>query len=70
MLAVLRDTGGQAEYKYTCGELSMVSLAMAGMGKKRTRVANLRPEVPNETLRATLAPFGKVLDIQAEVQGI
>jgi hypothetical protein len=50
VLAVLRDTGGQVEYKYPNGELSIVSLAVAGMGTKRTRVANLPPELPNETL--------------------
>ena len=55
--AVLRDRGDQVEYKYPTGEISCVSLAMAGMGTKRVRVANLQPEVPNETLRASLAPL-------------
>ena len=41
----------------------MVNLAVAGMGTKRIRVANLPPEVPNDTLRAALAHFGKVQDI-------
>jgi len=40
---------------------------MAGKGTKPIRVANLPLEVPNETLRATPAPFGKVLDMQAEM---
>ena len=66
-LAVLRDIGGQAEYKYPTGELSIVNLVMAGVGTKHIRVASLPPEVPNDTLRATLAPFGKVLGIQAEM---
>jgi hypothetical protein len=64
--AVLRDKGEQVEYKYPTGEVSFVSLAMAGMGTKRVRVANLPPEVPDETLRASFAPYGKVLDIQVE----
>jgi len=64
VLAILRETGGQAEYKYPTGGLSIVSLAMAGMGTKRFRIVNLPLEVPKETLRATLAPFRKVLDIQ------
>jgi len=67
VLAILRDTGGQAEYKYRKGELSIVSLAMAGMGTNRIRVANLPPEVPNETLQETLAQFEKVLDVQKEM---
>ena len=45
----------------------MVNLAVAGRGTKRTRVANLTPEVPNDTLRAALAHFGKVQDIHAEI---
>jgi hypothetical protein len=36
------------------------------MGTKRVPVANLPPEVPNETLRASLAPYGKVFDMQVE----
>ena len=44
-----------------------MSLAVAGMGTKGIRIANLPPEVPNDTLRATIAPFGKVLDMQAEM---
>jgi len=60
-------TGGQVEYKYPTGELSIVNLAMAGMGSKCIRVSNLPPEVSNYTLRALLAPFGKILDIQADM---
>ena len=39
---------------------------MASLGTKRIRIANLPQEVSNETLRATLAPFGKIVDIQNE----
>jgi len=61
--AVLRDTGDKVEYKYPTEEISLASIALAGMGTKRVRVANLPPEVPNEALRVSLAPFVKVLDI-------
>jgi len=67
VLAILCDTRGQAEYKYPTGEFSIVSLAEAGMGTKCIRIANLQPEVPNDTLKVTLALYGKVLDSQAEV---
>ena len=60
-------TGGQVEYKYPTGELFIVDLAMAGMCSKCIRVSNLPPEVSNYTLRALLAPFGKILDIQADM---
>jgi hypothetical protein len=65
-LALLRETGGQAEYKYPPGELFMVNITMTGMGTKRIRVAGLPPEVTNETLGATLAPYGKIQDIHHE----
>ena len=65
-LALLRDTAGQAEYKYPTGELSKVNITLAGLGTKRIRVANLPPEVPNDTLRAALAPYGKIMEIRNE----
>jgi hypothetical protein len=36
------------------------------MGTKRIRVAGLPPEVSNDTLSASLASYGKILDIQNE----
>ena len=45
VLAVLRVTNGQTEYKYSTGQVSPVALAMAGLGTKRIRAANLPPEV-------------------------
>jgi hypothetical protein len=45
--AVLRDTGDQVECKYP-KETFHLSLAMAGMGTKRVRVANLRRKCPTK----------------------
>jgi hypothetical protein len=67
VLALFRDTGGQLKYKYPTGELSIVSHAMAGMCKNPIRIANLPPEVPNDTITARPASFGKDLDIQANM---
>ena len=54
--ALLSETGGQAEYKYPSGEMVVVNLDLAGMGTKRIRVANLPPEVPNDSvLRSPLS---------------
>jgi hypothetical protein len=66
VLALLRDTAGQAEYKYPSDELSVVNITVAGLGTKRVRIANLSPEVSNDTLPATLAPYAKIVDIQNE----
>jgi len=62
---LLRNTGGQAEYKYPPGELSIVNIALTGLSTKRIRIANLPPEA-NDTFWATLAPYGKIMDIQNE----
>jgi hypothetical protein len=43
-----------------------VNITLAGLGTKRVRIANLPPDVSNDTLRATLAPYGKIVDIQNE----
>jgi hypothetical protein len=44
VLSLLRSTNGQAEYKHHTGELSIVNIAVVGMGTKRVRIANLPPE--------------------------
>ena len=52
---VTQGTGGQAEYKHANGEISTVRINVAGMGTRRIRIANLPPEVAEDTLRASLA---------------
>jgi len=39
--AVHRDTCGQTEYRHNNAEISIVSIAMAGMESKKIRIANL-----------------------------
>jgi hypothetical protein len=60
------DHKRQAEYKHYIGETTLVTISMAGMDNKRVRVANLPPDVPDKELKATLAPYGTVIDIQEE----
>jgi hypothetical protein len=55
-MAILRETVGQVEYKYSKGEVFQVTVALAGMGTKRVRTANQPPEIPNDALRDALAP--------------
>ena len=66
MHAVLRDTCGRAKYRFPTGEMFMVNIGMAVMGTKGIRIANLPPEVHNETIHEALTPFGKVLNIHEE----
>jgi hypothetical protein len=61
---ILRNTGGQVGYKYPTGERYQVSIALAGLGRKRIRIANLAPEVTNDYMRNALTPYGQVIDIQ------
>ena len=57
VMAILRGTDGQVEYKYPTGEVCQVTVAVAGMGTKRVRVANLPPEIPNEVLGDALSLY-------------
>jgi hypothetical protein len=44
----------------------MVSIAVAGMGIKKIRIANLPPEVPKESLIKTLDPYCKIMATEDE----
>ena len=61
--AVLRDKNREEEYKHHTGELSFVSIAVACMGTIRVHIANLRPDVPKNTLPVSLATLGTVMAI-------
>ena len=63
---IIQGTGGQAEYKHTNGEISSVSVNMAGMGTRKIRIANLPPEVAEDKLRASFAQYGKILSVKEE----
>jgi hypothetical protein len=64
--ALLRETGMQVDCKHHSGEVSHVNIALAGLGRKRVRIANLAPEVGDDMLRKALTPFGQTFDIQME----
>ena len=55
--ALHTETNGQTEYKHHNGVLSTVNTAMAGMGTKRVRLANLPPEVKENAIRTALTPL-------------
>jgi len=65
--ALHRETNGQAEYKHHNGVLSIVNIAIAGMGTKNVRITNLPPEVKEHAIRTALTPFGIVLAIIEEM---
>ena len=47
--------------------MSTVTIAVAGLGTKRVRVANFPPEVNDAVFMNSLTPYGKVIAIQEEV---
>jgi len=65
--SIINSTRGHGENKHHTREIFPVEIAVAGMGYKKIRVTNLPPEVLDDTLRATLAPFGQVLNIKNEM---
>jgi hypothetical protein len=53
VLSIINETGRRGEYKHTTGDISIVEIAVAGMGYKKIRVAN----VPAEENRRLAADF-------------
>ena len=66
MMDVLQMVKGQLEYHHENGELSVVKVEVAGLGRKRVRIANLPPEFPDGTLRDILTKYGEVKKITEE----
>ena len=63
---VLHLTGGQAEYRLTNEEISMVRVETASVGTRRVRIANLPPEMSEEVIRTIMARYREIKEVQAE----
>ena len=64
---IIRNSEAQVMYKHNTWELSLVDIALAGMGFKKIWIASLQPEVPEEILGTTLARCGTIMSIQDEI---
>ena len=64
MLSIINGTVGRGEYKHTTGEIFIVEVVVVRMGYKKIRVENLPPEVLDDALRTSLAPFGQGLEFK------
>ena len=62
MMSIINDTRGHGEYKHHTGEIFPVEIAVAGMGHKKIQVANLPPEILDDTVMDAFAPFGQVFE--------
>jgi hypothetical protein len=66
VMTILRKTAGKVQYKYPTGEVFPVTVALAGMGTKRVRIAKLPPKIPIDALWDMLVHYGKVLEVHIE----
>jgi hypothetical protein len=66
MQDMLHSSIGQAEYRHTNGEISMVRIETTGLVSRKVRIANLPPEVSDAVLRTALAMYGEVKEVQEE----
>jgi hypothetical protein len=57
VIDLLHATKGQSEYKHNTGEITIVTISMAGMGNKRVRIANLPPDVPEKCTERSTNPL-------------
>jgi hypothetical protein len=64
--ALLNRTGGTKEYKLESGEISVVTIEVAGKGVRKLRIANLSPETSDMIIGEALRKYGKVMGIQEE----
>ena len=55
MSKIIRATGGQKEYKHETVEMTQVTIEIAGLGVKKIRIANLRPETNEYDIRTSLS---------------
>jgi hypothetical protein len=66
----LQDIQEQQEYKHENGEISIVTVELAGMRVRRIRVESGPPEVQDRVLRDTMSKYGDVKDIKEVSNGI
>jgi len=61
---LLHSTTAQSEYKHVNGEITQMKIAMAGMGTRRVRLANLPLETPDEVVCFAFSQYGEIKEMQ------
>jgi hypothetical protein len=66
MHTIYTNMTGKTEYRHETEEISNVKIEIAGMGKKKIRIANLPPETPDVKIRQTMVNYGEITEIVEE----
>jgi len=66
MSKIIRATGGQKEYKHETGEITQVTIEIAGLGVKKFRIVNLPVETNEYDFRTSLSKYGVEKTIRQE----
>jgi hypothetical protein len=66
LYAMLQSTQGKVDFHHESGEVSTVTLDVAGMGVRKVRIANLSPEAPDTAVRVIMSRFGDVRSVSEE----
>jgi DNA polymerase III gamma/tau subunit len=66
MQSIYTNITGKTEYRHETREISNVKIEIAGMGRKKIRIANLPPETPDLKIRQTMAQYGEITEIIEE----
>jgi len=66
MSKITRATGGQKEYNHETGEITQVTIEIAGLGVKKFRIANLPPETNEYDIGTSLSKYVEVKSIREE----
>ena len=64
--SILNNSEGGVPFKHDTGEITIVTVELAGMGIKRVRIAALPPEVTEQQIKHTLAQYGDIKHINDE----
>jgi hypothetical protein len=63
---IVKNSPGQQTYTHENAEISIVRIDFAGMGTRKIGIADLPPEVTDQTISRALLAYGEVLELRQE----
>jgi hypothetical protein len=64
--ALVKGTNGNVPYVHTDGTILLVLIDHASMGFSTVQIANLPPELPNDTIKLALGQCGTILALKTK----